>query len=63
MLLGLLLVVLRQHPLAPALGLLSSQNGLLLVAAAIPDLPPSAVLLVVLPLLPGSLLANAWLRR
>lgn len=62
-LLGLLLVAQRSHPLAPVLGLLSSQNGLLLVAGATPDLPLSARLVVILPLVPGLILANAWLRQ
>jgi hydrogenase-4 membrane subunit HyfE len=61
-LLGLLLIAQRSHPLLPALGLLSSQNGVLLVASATPDLPLSARLIVILPLLPGLVLANTWLR-
>lgn len=61
-LLGLLLIAQRSHPLAATLGMLSSQNGLLLVASATPDLPLSARLVVILPLLPGLILANAWLR-
>ena len=61
-LLGLLVIAQRSHPLAPALGMLSSQNGLLLVVSAAPDLPLSARLVVILPLVPGLILANAWLR-
>jgi hydrogenase-4 membrane subunit HyfE len=62
MLLGLLLMAQREHPLVPAFGLLSSQNGLLLVASAVPDLPSSALLVVATPLMPGLLVANTWLR-
>jgi hydrogenase-4 component E len=62
-LLGLLLIAQRSHPLMPVLGLLSSQNGVLLVASATPDLPLSARLIVILPLLPGLVLANTWLRQ
>ncbi len=61
-LLGVLLIAQRSHPLAPTLGLLSSQNGLLLVVSAAPDLPLSARLVVILPLVPGLILTNAWLR-
>jgi hydrogenase-4 membrane subunit HyfE len=63
MLLGLLLVVQRAHPLAPALGLLASQNGVLLFAAAIPDLPAVTLLAVAVPLVPAMMMANAWLRQ
>jgi hydrogenase-4 membrane subunit HyfE len=62
-LLGLLLVARRPHPLVPALGLLSSQNGLILVAGATADLPLPALLVVVVPLVPALLAANAWLRQ
>jgi hypothetical protein len=62
-LLGLLLVAQRSHPLAPALGLLSSQNGLLLVASATPGLPLLALMVVVVPFVPALVLANAWLRQ
>ncbi len=62
-LLGLLLVAQKSHPLVPVLGLLSSQNGVLLVASATPDLPLSARLIAILPLLPGLVLANTWLRQ
>ena len=62
-LLGLLLVARRPHPLAPALGLLSAQNGLILVAGATTDLPLPALLVVIVPLVPALLAANAWLRQ
>jgi len=60
-LLGLLLAL--RSPAAPEIGFLSSQNGLVLVGAAHPDLPLSAAVAVALPLLPALLVANAWLRR
>jgi len=47
----------------PAIGSLSAQNGVVLVAAAIPDLPPGSVLVAAVPLLPAILLGHAWLRR
>lgn len=62
-LLGLLVAARRPHPLMPALGLLSSQNGLILVAGATTDLPLPALLVVVVPLVPALLAANAWLRQ
>ena len=62
-LLGPLLIVLRSHPLAPALGLLSSQNGLVLVAGALPDVSLSAALAVAVPPVPALMLAIIWLRR
>ena len=58
-LLGLLLAARGAAPI----GLLSAQNGVVLVAAAIPDLPPESMLFATLPLLPALLLAHAWLRR
>ena len=61
--LGLLLAAQRAHPLAQAVGLLSSQNGIILVAAASPDLPLTAVLAFVVPFVPAMMAANAWLRR
>jgi hydrogenase-4 component E len=61
-LIGLLLVSQQSHPMAPALGLLSSQNGLILVASAIPDLPLATTLVVVVPLIPALLAVNVWLR-
>jgi hypothetical protein len=57
-LLGLLLAA-RSAPI----GLLSAQNGVVLVAAAIPDLPMASMLSATVPLLPALLLAHAWLRR
>jgi hypothetical protein len=60
--LGVLLIVLRSHALAPALGLLSSQNGLILVAGAHPVALPAA-LAVAVPLIPALILADHWLRR
>ena len=62
-LLGLLLVVVRSHALAPALGLLSSQNGLVLVAGAHPHVSLPAALAVAVPLVPALVLADHWLRR
>ena len=62
-LLGLLLIVARSHALAPALGLLSSQNGLVLVAGAHPDVSLPAALAVAVPLIPALVLADHWLRR
>lgn len=48
---------------ASVIGLLSAQNGVVLVAAAIPDLPLSSTLAVAIPLLPAICLGHAWLRR
>lgn len=62
-LLGLLFVALRLHPLAPALGLLSAQNGLVLVASASPHLHPTMALIIATPWVPAMILAEAWLRR
>jgi len=62
-LLGPLLIVLRSHALAPALGLLSSQNGLVLVAAALPDVSLPAASAAAVPLIPALVLAETWLRR
>ena len=45
------------------IGLLSAQNGVVLVAAAIPDLPPASALAAAIPLLPAICLGHAWLRR
>jgi hypothetical protein len=61
-LLGVLLAVLRSDPW-PALGLLSSQNGLVLVAGANPDLSRTAALAVAMPLVPGLVLVGMRLRR
>jgi hypothetical protein len=62
-LLGVLLAVLRSDPSAPALGLLSSQNGLVLVAGASPDLSRTAALAVAVPLIPTLVLAGMRLRQ
>jgi hydrogenase-4 membrane subunit HyfE len=62
-LLGLLVIVARSHTLAPALGLLSSQNGVVLVAGAHPDVSLPAALAVAIPLIPALALADHWLRR
>ena len=62
-LLGLLLVVVRSHALAPVLGLLSSQNGLVLVAGAHPGVSLPAALAVAVPLVPALVLVDHWLRR
>ena len=45
-LLGLLLVIARSHALAPVIGLMSSQNGLVLVAGAHPGVSLPAALAV-----------------
>lgn len=58
-LLGLLLAAQSAAPI----GLLSAQNGVVLVAAAIPDLPMESTLSASVPLLPALLLAHAWLRQ
>ena len=62
-LLGPLLMVVRSHALAPALGLLSSQNGLVLVAGALSDVSLPAAVAVAVPLVPALVLAEIWLRR
>ena len=62
-LLGVLLAVMRSGPWAPALGLLSSQNGLVLVAGASPDLSRMTAIAVAVPLVPSLVLAGMWLRR
>jgi hydrogenase-4 component E len=61
LLLGFLLLALRSHPLLPALGLLASQNGMLLAACVIPGLPPSALLLAAIPLVPAIVVASVCL--
>jgi hypothetical protein len=63
MLLGLLLIALRSHPLVPTLGLLAAQNGLVLAAGANPDLPPQAAAAVAIPLIPTLVLADRWMHR
>lgn len=62
-LLGLLLIVVRRGALAPALGVLSAQNGLILLAGAQPVLPLPAAVAVALPVIPALMLAEQWLRR
>ena len=62
-LLALLLIALRPHPLVPVLGLLSAQNGVLLVAGALPELPLSVALVSAMPLVPALVLADTWVRR
>lgn len=62
-LVGFLMIVLRSHPLAPVVGLLSSQNGVVLVASAHADLPVLTALTVAIPFIPAILLANEWLRQ
>jgi hypothetical protein len=42
------------------LGLLSAQNGLVLVAGAIPHLPAAVLLAALLPVVPAINLAHAW---
>ena len=58
-LLGLMLAARSAAPV----GLLSAQNGVVLVAAVIPDLPMESTLAATVPLLPALLLAHAWLRQ
>jgi hydrogenase-4 component E len=60
LLLGLLLLALRSHPLLPALGLLSSQSGVILAACGIPGLPVPALLLAAVPLVPALVVASVW---
>ncbi len=53
LLIGLLRAALSASPSAAALGLLASQNGMLLAAAAMPDLPPLALLAAAMPIVPA----------
>jgi hydrogenase-4 component E len=62
LLLGLLLLAVRSHRMLPALGLLSSQNGVVLAACVIPGPPLSLLLVTVIPLVPSVALASLWLR-
>jgi hydrogenase-4 component E len=62
LLLGLLFLAFRSHPLVPALGLLSSQSGLVVAACAIPGLPPPVQLLAAVPLVPSLAIASMWLQ-
>ena len=61
--LGLLLIVVRLHDLAPAIGLLSSQNGLVLIVGAQSDLPLTTMLVTAMPLTAALVLAERWVRR
>jgi hydrogenase-4 component E len=61
LLLGLLLIALRSHPLLAALGLLSSQSGMILAACAIHGLPLPALVLAAVPLVPALVAASVWL--
>jgi hydrogenase-4 membrane subunit HyfE len=61
--LGLLLLAVRSHDLLPGLALLSSQNGLVLTACAIPGLPPPILLLAAVPLVPSLVVTSAWLHE
>jgi hypothetical protein len=60
-LLGLLRTAIGSLHNAASLGLLASQNGALLAAAAIPDLPPLALLIAALPVVPALVAASGWL--
>ena len=60
---GLLLAGLRAPAGLPALGLLSSQNGLVLVASIHRSLLLPATLAVTVPLIPSLVLAKMWLHR
>jgi hydrogenase-4 component E len=59
--LSLLLLAVRSHRLLPALGLLSSQNGVVIAACAIPGLPMSVLLLAAVPLVPSLAVVSLWL--
>jgi hydrogenase-4 component E len=61
MLLGVLPLAARAHRLLPALGLLSSQNGVVLAACAVPGLPASILLLAAAPLVPSLVVIDLWL--
>jgi hypothetical protein len=60
-LLGLQRTALGADPGFRTLGLLAAQNGTLLAAAAMPDLPPLVLLVAALPIVPGLVAASAWL--
>jgi hypothetical protein len=62
-LLGLLFMAVRRGAFVPALGMLSSQNGLILLAGAQSVLPFPAAAVVALPVIPALVLAEQWLRR
>ena len=61
LLLGLLLPAFRSHRLIPAVGLLVSQNGIVLATGAIPGLPLSVLFLAAIPLVPSVLAVSVWL--
>ena len=61
LMLGLLLLAARSHRVMPALGLLVSQNGVVMAACAIPDLPMPVVVLAVVPLVPSLAVISLWL--
>jgi hydrogenase-4 component E len=58
LLLGLLLMALREHPAVPALGLLSAQNGVLLAACSVRDPSLPILLLAAIPLVPALVIAG-----
>jgi hypothetical protein len=62
-LLGLWLIAVRADAQAPAVGLLSAQNGLVLVAGAHPELSLPAALAVAVPAVPALVLADRWRHR
>jgi hypothetical protein len=62
-LLGLLSAGMRSHAFTACVGLLSSQNGLVLVAGARPDLRPLAAIVAAVPISPALALAARWLPR
>ena len=62
-LLGLALIGLRWHSFVPALGLLSSQNGLVLLAGTYPGQALQPALIAALPLVPALALWERWHRR
>lgn len=61
-LLGVVLAVGREHPLMAVPGLLSSQSGIILLAAAEPTLSLPMAFAVAVPLLPALVAADGWLR-
>ena len=62
-LLGVVLTVGREHQLAAVPGLLSAQNGIVLLAAAEPTLSLPMACAVAVPVLPALVAADGWLRR
>lgn len=62
LLLGLLLLAVRSHRMMPALGLLSSQNGVVLASCVIPGAPMPVLLVAAIPLVPSLVFASLWLR-